>query len=88
VEATLHLDPIDLSIQNVWTSYRYTTPANDEFLPAYAVTSAAARGHLPFTGASVYMKLEVLNLFGVDYSSIALYPMPGREVRGTLGVEL
>ncbi len=88
VEAALHLAPIDLSIQNVWTSYRYTTPSNDEFLPAYSVTSAAVRGHVPFPGASVYLKLEVLNLLDVDYSSIALYPMPGREVRGTLGVEL
>jgi iron complex outermembrane receptor protein len=88
VEALLHLDPLDLSAQNVWTSYRFTTPSNDEFLPAYSVTSAALRGRLPVAGASVYLKLEVLNLFDADYSSIALYPMPGREVRGTLGVEL
>jgi outer membrane receptor protein involved in Fe transport len=88
IQITFRLMPVEVSVQNLWTSYRYTTSANDEFLPAHSVTSAAMQTRLPLFGAALRLKLELLNMFDEQYSSIALFPMPGREFRGTCGVEL
>jgi len=87
-ELTLLLGPADLGVQQFWSSYRYTTPANDEYLPSYATTSAVVRTHLSAAGITGTLKLEVTNLFNTSYQVIALYPMPGREFRATIGVEL
>ncbi len=77
-----------LVIRNSWYSYRYTTEMNDRFLPSFSVTSAALSITLPAGGFSATAKLEVNNLFDTSYQLIASYPMPLREIRGTVGVEL
>lgn len=77
-----------LVIRNSWYSYRYTTEMNDRFLPSFSVTSAALSYAFPAGDFSATAKLEVNNLFDSSYQLIASYPMPLREIRGTLGVEL
>jgi outer membrane receptor protein involved in Fe transport len=88
VQVTAHLASVDVSLQNIWTSFRYTNPTNSEFVPAFSVTSATVGAHRTIMGAALSMKLDLLNLFNTRYSSFALYPMPGREVRVTLGVTI
>jgi iron complex outermembrane receptor protein len=95
VNATLalQLEGINFFLQHSWTSFRYTTEVNDRFLPQHRTTSAAATYALLMPIGSnresrVSLKLEVTNLFNESYQVIALYPMPLREWRGTVGVEL
>ena len=85
---TFHIGGVDLFMQHSWTSFRYTTENNDRFLPGYAVTSAAIQYALPAGPVRASVKLEVTNMFNTTYQVIALYPMPSREFRGTVGVEL
>ena len=77
-----------LVIRNSWYSYRYTTEMNDRFLPSFSVTSAALSYTIPAGDLKATAKLEVNNLFDASYQLIASYPMPLREIRGTVGVEL
>jgi iron complex outermembrane receptor protein len=77
-----------LFVQHSWTSFRFTTEINDRFLPSYPVTSAALQYMLSIRPVKVSAKLEATNLFNRSYQVVALYPMPLREFRATLGVEL
>jgi iron complex outermembrane receptor protein len=80
--------PITVFAQHTWASYRYTTEINDRFLPRYGVTSGAITFAYPLAASVLSLKLECTNLFNTSYQAIALYPMPLRELRATLGVEL
>ena len=85
---SVHVSPVIFVVQHSWISFRYTTETNDQFLPHYALTSAAVTCAVPVSGATVSIKLEATNLFNTSYQIVALYPMPLREVRCTLGVVL
>jgi len=82
------LGEVRVYLQHNWISYRYTTESNDKSLPSYAVTSAAFRYGLPLGSLKGFLKVEATNLFNTNYQIIALYPMPLREVRVTVGGEL
>jgi iron complex outermembrane receptor protein len=86
--ATVHLGPWSLFIGHAWTSFRYTTETNDRFLPAYSVTSAAVRVKVPAGPIMAFARLEATNLFNTSYQVIALYPMPLRQFRATIGGDL
>jgi iron complex outermembrane receptor protein len=86
--AIVILGDIRIYLQHNWTSFRYTTETNDRFLPSYAVTSAAIKYSLPLGSLRGFLKLESTNIFNSKYQVIALYPMPLREVRATVGGEL
>jgi outer membrane cobalamin receptor len=88
VSMTINADPVTAVVDHLWTSYRYTTEFNDRFLPASGVTSLAVKYRMPFSDPGLWVNVEVTNLFNVSYQSIALYPMPLREFRATVGVEL
>jgi len=77
-----------LFVQHSWTSFRYTTEINDRFLPSYAVTSATAQYLLTLQPVRLSIKLEATNIFNTSYEAVALFPMPLREFRATLGVEV
>jgi vitamin B12 transporter len=85
---TARLGGVEVVLEHVWTSYRYSTEMNDRFIPAYGVTSGSVRTVIPVGSFSVSLKGEVLNMLNTSYQVIALYPMPLREFRGTVGVEL
>ncbi|HUI65393.1 MAG TPA: TonB-dependent receptor, partial [Bacteroidota bacterium] len=84
--AELHLSGVGFYVRHSWTSYRYTTEVNDEFLGSYGVTSLAARYELTLGPVVASAKLEVDNLFNTSYQVIALYPMPLRQMRLTMQV--
>jgi outer membrane cobalamin receptor len=86
--AQLFAEPFSASVEHGWVSHRYTTETNDRTLPAYGVTSATARIRIPVGKWTGVAKLEASNLFNTSYQVIALFPMPGREFRITLGAEL
>jgi len=88
LSAICSLGGADLVLQHSWVSYRYTTEFNDRYLPGYRVTSAAIRYWVPLGSFKAWVKGEVNNIFNTSYQVIALYPMPLREFRATLGVEL
>ncbi|MGB5875727.1 MAG: TonB-dependent receptor [Bacteroidota bacterium] len=79
---------IHLFFRQSWVSHRYTTRTNDRYLPSYAVASAAIRYTLPIQMPALTLKLEASNIFNEPYQIMTLYPMPLRELRGTVGVEL
>ena len=84
----IRFEPLTFFVQQSWISFRYTTEVNDRFLPHYMVTLAAVKYSLQAGPLTLSTKLEITNLFNASYQVIALYPMPLREFRGTLGVEL
>ena len=86
--ATVTLDSWTLFLEYTWTSFRYTTETNDRFLPSYGVTSAALRYSFPIGGTTGFVKVEGTNLFNASYQVIALYPMPLRQLRFTVGGDL
>jgi vitamin B12 transporter len=77
-----------IALRYTWSSYRFTTEVNDRFLPAYGVAGAALGYSLGAGPTTVRAKVELTNLLNEDYQVIALYPMPLRQVRGTLEVSL
>jgi vitamin B12 transporter len=85
---TVTLGDLQLYGSYGWVSHRFTTEANDHFLPHYALLSASARYVFPAEGFRPYMKLEGTNLLNTTYQIIALYPMPLREIRASAGVQL
>jgi len=90
VNATAMVDAGSLTVrmQHNWVSYRFTTEANDQFLPSYGVTSASARIQIPMAGMSIALGGEVNNIFNVSYDVMPQYPMPLRTFRVSLGVDL
>ena len=86
--ARLFTEPVSVSLEHTWVSYRYTTESNDRTLPGYNNTSATTRIRIPMGRWTGVAKFEVSNLFDTSYQVIALFPMPGREFRITLGAEL
>lgn len=85
---TVSWESVRLFLQESWTSFRYTTEVNDRFLPSFAVTSAALRYRMPTASFQAFVKLEATNIFNARYQVIALYPMPLRELKVTVGGEL
>jgi iron complex outermembrane receptor protein len=87
-EASAGFPNLRFLLQYSWVSFRFTTEINDRFLPSYGLLNAAVRCAVPAGPVKVSFKVEVTNVLDTSYQVIALYPMPLREVRGTLGVEL
>jgi iron complex outermembrane receptor protein len=88
ISATVVAGDAELYLRHSWTSYRYTTEMNDRFLPSFGVTSATVRWGFAAGDFHITLKGEVENLFNTSYQTMALFPMPLREFRGTVGVDL
>lgn len=86
--ASITVEPFALFVQHSWVSYRFTTEINDRILPHYSVTSATFRFTHSFGSLKTTLKIEGTNLFNTSYQIIALYPMPLREFRISVGAEL
>ena len=86
--ATVRFREASLYLEHSWVSYRYTTETNDRFLPSYALLSAAIRVPVHAGILTTWAKVEGTNLLNTSYQIIALYPMPLRQFRATLGVDL
>jgi outer membrane cobalamin receptor len=68
--------------------FRYTTEDNREVLPGYTVAALALTGSAAIAPLILTGKLELQNLFDEQYQVMTGYPMPGRSLRFTLGVEM
>lgn len=86
--ASLTAGPFTLYLLHSWVSFRYTTEANDRFLPGYSTTSGSITYRLDLGWLKSYVKVAGTNIFDSSYQIIPLYPMPLGEFRTTLGVEL
>jgi iron complex outermembrane receptor protein len=58
---------------------RFTSTDNYYFLPYYVINNASAGYRLSFDKYLADINLNVYNMFGYDYESVANYPMPGRS---------
>jgi outer membrane cobalamin receptor len=85
---TARIGGAEIVLQHTWTSYRYSTEMNDRFIPSYGITSGSVRYTIPFDSFALSVKGEVGNMMNTSYQVIALYPMPMREFRGTVEVQL
>ncbi len=61
-----------------YTSRRFLTPDNSQYLPGYTVTDMNLGIKLASGNVLYDINLLVENLFKANYQSIAYYPMPGR----------
>ena len=66
---------------------RYTNAENTQSLDPHHISGIVIGYGLPSEPSWLAMKLEINNLENVDYQVIDGYPMPGRELRFSLGVQ-
>ena len=60
------------------TGKRYITVDNSGYLPGYAISSVSAGFIFKLKQTLFDLNFDIDNLFGVNYQTIAYYPMPGR----------
>jgi vitamin B12 transporter len=60
----------------VFSGKRYTATDNSHSLPYYLINNASIGYRLPLNYNSIDINFNVNNLFGVNYQSVANYPMP------------
>jgi len=75
---------VDLNYR--WVGKRQTLPDNSDSLPAYSILNGKIRYSLPIAGVALNAGMEVLNLLDESIFVYDGYPLPGREVRFSLGV--
>jgi outer membrane cobalamin receptor len=63
---------------------RFTNADNSQALPAYRVANFSLSRQIRFTDFSTLLHLEMRNVLDKHFSIIDGYPLPGRELRGTL----
>lgn len=81
------LKQIGASIAVRYIGFRFTTEDNLRFLPSYALVDFNVRGRFAVFHSTLVARFDVNNLFNKEYHVIALYPMPMRSFRVTVGFE-
>jgi outer membrane cobalamin receptor len=66
---------------------RYTTTDNTESLPAYSLLGAGVSIRFLTTPFALNGRIDVHNILEEEYQVLLGYPMPGRSVRFTLGID-
>jgi len=61
------------------TGKRYTTVDNSRYLPGYMLNNIITGIKINRKGNTYDINFQIDNLFGVDYQTIAYYPLPGRS---------
>ena len=70
-----------------YAGFRYTTAANDEFLPAFTTLDLSAGARIQLSGFVLSPLLSLKNIFNTGYQVIPQYPMPMRTFYLSLGVQ-
>jgi vitamin B12 transporter len=70
-----------------YVGFRYTTAANDEFLPAFTTVDLSAGARIELSGFVLSPLLSLKNIFNTGYQVIPQYPMPMRTVYFSLSVQ-
>lgn len=60
------------------TGKRYITVDNSRYLPGYSISSVSTGIIFKLKQTLLDLNFDIDNLFGVNYQTIAYYPMPGR----------
>jgi iron complex outermembrane receptor protein len=76
-----------LSISEMYTSKRFISENESEWLPDYWLTDFNLSTVIPFDQIRLNVRTEVSNVFDRDYQVLPGYPMPGRTFRLTVGVD-
>jgi iron complex outermembrane receptor protein len=66
------------SWSTVFSGKRYTTSDNSYFIPYYLINNITVGYRQALKNNSFDVNLNINNLFGVNYQSVANYPMPGQ----------
>ena len=74
----------------IYVGQRYTQPENIRYnyIGSWHTTDMSAGRDLQLHNVNMRILLEVNNIFNLDYDVIANYPMPGRNYRITVTVDL
>ena len=78
---------LQLSLMYRYVDKSFTTSDNKESTPAYHVFDVSASAIPSIFGIEVLAKFDILNIFDKRFFVIDDYPMPGRQVRFTLGLQ-
>jgi iron complex outermembrane receptor protein len=69
-------------VYTIWsaniTGRRYTTVDNSRYLPGYFLNNFSAGSTISLKSFLLDLNLKIINLFGINYQTIAYHPMPGR----------
>jgi vitamin B12 transporter len=82
-----HFNSISINVFYLFTGARPVSDDNSTSLPKYALTSANVTGNVPLGPWKVTAKVEMDNIFDVNYQVYPAYPMPGRTYKVNIGVE-
>ncbi len=82
-----HVDQITINVFYLLTGARPTSEDNSTSLPKYALTSANVTGNVLFGPWKVTAKVEMDNIFDLNYQVYPAYPMHGRTYKLNIGVE-
>ena len=66
---------------------RFSDTENTDTLPSYQLVNGNLGFSISMAGMKTQAKLQILNMFDQKIVSLKGYPLPGRELRLTLGLE-
>ncbi len=70
-----------------WVDKRFITAENSASLPSYELLDGSLGGSLPVSQITLEAKLQVLNILDKKIFLYEGYPLPGRSVRLTVGLQ-
>jgi len=87
---TVRLGKFILGTRGEYSSYRYLQDDNspNAILPQYFVNDIFVERRFTVSNYSLKIRFECKNIFDERYEIISNYIMPGRQFRGTIGIEL
>jgi len=88
LSARYTLENSTISIQHSIAQERYTNEHNNKQLPDYQTTAASLLHRFSLNNVHPFIKLEMTNIFNESYQIIQFYPLPLKEYRVTLGLEM
>jgi vitamin B12 transporter len=78
---------LNCTITEMYTSKRFIAEDASAWLPEYWLTDFNLSTVLSLSPLRLNLRAEVSNLFNIDYQVLPGYPMPGRTLRFTLGID-
>ena len=77
-----------ISFNNSFTGKRYVTRDNLDHLPAYFISDVKIVKNFNIRKSSVSAGFDIYNIWDADYQVIQYYPVPGRNFRLSLGINI
>lgn len=79
---------ITINYNEVFTGLRYTSSDNEDYLPGFWLSNAAASYDLTIKKLELTLALQVNNIRNTSYQTIPWMPMPGRNYLLNLSIKL